>query len=862
MERRDDDLDPRLEAEQTSSRDAALLSARPDLLGSAEGRRQHAEVRARLFATQPLEQRIGRYVVTRRLGQGGLGVVYACHDPVLGRDVAVKLLRTGALGAARLRREARAMAQLSHPNTASVFEVGEHAGQVFLAMELVDGITLRRWQRGRSLFEILDVYVAAAHGLAAAHAVGMVHRDFKPDNVMVGSDGRVRVLDFGLATAAAVEVEQTTPTERIPPRWAARSDGSVPTSAGRTAGTPAYMAPEQIRGAKIDPRADQFAFAVALFEACFGTRPFAGNGLGEIAAAISREEIVWPTDSAVPRRLQATLARALRAAPTDRFPDMMTMLGCLTAVRRSRSRRAVVAALAACVAIGSALMYFDRSDPDAVSFDGIEVPEQPSPTDDDHALAIAIEDARELGRGGDHQGAAAAADAAVELARSVGSEAMLAEALLVAAEARAAHRDHVGAEAKALEAYWIAEGLGHDRLALRAATALVAAVGNHQRRREDALHWARIGQALTDRLPNGDYLTGRFLINRGHFRITIGDSSGARSDFDGALVILEALGDADTSERLPVFANLAWLDAIAGDYDSALRRLDEVIALREIYQGTDHPKLVSDLNNRAFVAIASDRWLDAHASLDRAEAIGRRWGDARGLAFIEQQRASLAFELGEFSDALVHAERALAADPTRLTAMRDAQVIRARATHALGDLEGARTQLNALIADLEASNEIDENAMIIALLAVAEVEIDLAPRDHATARRWLERVTPLVLRDAGECERARLDVLEARLHLASGETLAAIAAVDGGPTRCALVAAEVSATLARAHARAGDMGLGRRFAVAAQARWIARGGGWIARALALAAELGPTRVQPPISHSEPARDRRELPSRQ
>jgi tetratricopeptide (TPR) repeat protein/predicted Ser/Thr protein kinase len=188
---------------------------------------------------------LGRYVLIARLGAGGMGVVYSAYDPELDRRVAVKILRRTRAGD-QLREEARAIAKLAHPNVIAVYDVGEADGEVFVAMEHVEGQTLRDWLRTpRSTSEILDVFVQAGRGLAAAHAAGLVHRDVKPSNIMVGTDGRARVLDFGLARTGVEE--------------------------GVIAGTPAYMAPEQRRGERTDARADQYAFAVALSEALFGT---------------------------------------------------------------------------------------------------------------------------------------------------------------------------------------------------------------------------------------------------------------------------------------------------------------------------------------------------------------------------------------------------------------------------------------------------------------------------------------------------------------------------------------------------------------------------------------------------------------
>ena len=256
--------------------------------------------------------RLGRYEIMRELGAGGMGVVYLARDPELDRDVAIKLLRGfgGEAARVRLRREAQAMARLAHPNVVAVFDVGEHAGDAFVAMEYLAGDTLARWVAGKSAREILEAYRAVGRGLAAAHAAGIVHRDVKPENVLVGADGRPRVVDFGLA--------------REPGRDAAGSIG----------GTPHYLAPECYRGAEADARSDQFSFCVALYGALAGTRPFAGDTLAELAAEITAGRI-QPPKRTLDRRVHAALRRGLASDPDDRFASIDHLLTALAPAART-----------------------------------------------------------------------------------------------------------------------------------------------------------------------------------------------------------------------------------------------------------------------------------------------------------------------------------------------------------------------------------------------------------------------------------------------------------------------------------------------------------------------------------------------
>jgi tetratricopeptide (TPR) repeat protein len=266
---------------------------------------------------------VGRYVVKEWLGAGGMGVVYSAHDPELDRRVALKLLRVGALGLdaqegrAHLLREAQAMARVSHPHVVSVYDVGTFGEQVFLAMEYVEARTLRQWlrERPRSWREVRDVFVDAGKGLLAAHAVGLVHGDFKPENLLVGRDGRVRVTDFGLA-------------RRITPGDTAELVG----------GTPAYMAPERFgRDGHADVRSDQFAFCVALYEALHGERPFAGDTPRELMAEVRSGRVrPAPRGTSVPPWLHRLVVRGLEVDPAARHPSMEALL---TALQRDPSER-------------------------------------------------------------------------------------------------------------------------------------------------------------------------------------------------------------------------------------------------------------------------------------------------------------------------------------------------------------------------------------------------------------------------------------------------------------------------------------------------------------------------------------------
>ncbi|WP_428261644.1 protein kinase domain-containing protein [Haliangium sp.] len=393
--------------------------------GSASARVRKASVRAKLFQ-KPEMIRIGRFILLETLGAGAMGEVHAAYDEQLDRKVALKLVRPG-LGAntradERLLREAQTLAQVSHPNVVQVYDAGLHEGSVFLAMEFVRGQTLTGWLEGvgelprrQRQREIVQRFIAAGRGLEAAHAVGLAHRDFKPDNVLVGDDGRVRVADFGLARAVDDSEDELTSTrdevkgdasasvdERVEPLAETRplqpseadpvlitnevtldldshelmpgtgensehSSGGVSasfsgrkaalrlTATGTVMGTPRYMAPEQMTGQTPDHRSDQFSFCVALFHALYGEWPFRGKTFLELSRAVTSGEVELPKSSAdVPAPVRRAILRGLARDPDERFPNMGALLRELEAWPQRGRRRLAIAAAAVVVVAGVA----------------------------------------------------------------------------------------------------------------------------------------------------------------------------------------------------------------------------------------------------------------------------------------------------------------------------------------------------------------------------------------------------------------------------------------------------------------------------------------------------------------------------
>ncbi len=297
---------------------------------------------------------VGRFSLLRMVGAGAMGKVFAAYDDKLDRKVAVKLLtRTDEDSAARVVREAKALARLSHPHVVQIYESGEHQGNPFIAMEFLDGADLRTWQAGARAEDVLKAYRQAAKGLHAAHVADLVHRDFKPENAVVereGEDGvRVRVIDFGLARAHAAELLEAT-DEQVDVRASLTRNGQL-------VGTPVYMAPEQLRGEPATVASDQFAFCVALSEALWGARPFDGDSVAALVDAQARGPALKGGPSGM-AWVRPVLRRGLSLQPEHRYPSMKA-LG--DALQRHPKRRQAFAAVGLVGVVGVGAVAVDRT---------------------------------------------------------------------------------------------------------------------------------------------------------------------------------------------------------------------------------------------------------------------------------------------------------------------------------------------------------------------------------------------------------------------------------------------------------------------------------------------------------------------
>jgi tetratricopeptide (TPR) repeat protein/predicted Ser/Thr protein kinase len=337
-----------LDARASAERHMADCETCADLVTWVAADQAHSTARmpgntARPFIGQlPPGSRVGRYQILGALGRGGMGEVYAAYHPDLDRRIALKVVlgMDGTTGDRRNRllREARAIARLSHPNVVTVHDAGSFGDRVFIAMELIDGRTIDEWLRAepRRWQEVLEVFVAAGRGLAAAHAAGVVHRDFKPQNVMIAKSGAVRVMDFGLARLAEDDAGERREAGEDQPTLAIK----FTTKTGAIVGTPAYMSPEQFRREPADARSDQFSFCVALHEALFGTRPEAA-----LAQADQPGPDAKASHAGVPTWLRAIVLRGASGEREARHRSMDVLIASLERGRKRLRRRISVAAV-------------------------------------------------------------------------------------------------------------------------------------------------------------------------------------------------------------------------------------------------------------------------------------------------------------------------------------------------------------------------------------------------------------------------------------------------------------------------------------------------------------------------------------
>lgn len=602
--------------------------------------------------------RAGRYAILEPLGTGGLGTVYAAYDSELDRRVAIKLVRAEAAARCgrhelqqRLRREAQALAQLNHPNVVAIHDVGLFRDQVFIAMELVEGQTLQEWLREapRTWQEIRDVFVRAGRGLAAVHGAGLVQRDFKPQNVIVGNDLCVKLLDFGLARVGGSRVA---PAHADLTGQRSLLDTAV-TRADHVVGTPRYMAPEQWKGEAPDARVDQFAFCVALYEALFGVPPFAGDTPAARLGAIRSGRLVDPLDRRrVPSWLRSEIVRGLAPTPHDRHPSMGALIEALLRDHRRRRRSGWGVGVAAGVsAIVTALVMWlaqpeiTQADRDAIARLAAEARDAaerrhfvyPPLHDPNQPTAYARMLELERLEGPAHQLAAVEADTLRE---------QLSEVLMRYAEA---YEARPGGAEFAADFY--------------AAAALFDA--DNQRALERSYLTDAQLSAIRVRLERGEYSDAELVAGESMIALAANDEDERREK----VAALRALGDPRSDravgrlEMLVGGGDLARVEAPAVAAPTSEAKSDAtpvpapgLVSASRPAEATDHEG-ATELARRGLRALRQRRLDEAETLLHRAVAQDRH--NVTALAGF----ATLYFELGKYPRALEYARRAVNVAP-------------------------------------------------------------------------------------------------------------------------------------------------------------------------------------------------------
>jgi tetratricopeptide (TPR) repeat protein len=760
----------------TAEVDERVLAAAAPAIDDLEREQTRASLRRKMFGRADAGVRIGRFVILRRLGAGGMGVVYAAYDAELDRRVAIKLMHADqdAAGQAssRLLAEARALARLSHPNVVQIYDVGTHARQVYVAMEYIEGQTLSEHLDVRPpppWREILRPFLAAGRGLAAAHRVGLVHRDFKPANVLVGADGSVRVVDFGLARVAATS--------------GAPADPSASGATSTVAGTPAYMAPEQYDGGPVDARSDQFGYCVALYEALHGERPFSGKTPLAVRRAIGSGEVrPPPRDRAVPEWLRKILRRGLSPDPAQRFPDMAALLEALERDPRRRVRR-LASALGIVASVGLALglgSWFEQRrlgacrtaadrlegvwDPArsgrldqalratgspmaeqslprlhsaldahaarwvaehtaaceatqrgeqseaildlrmrclerrrqelaaltdllleadaptvgraAEAVAALTPPEQCSdiealaaevPPPEDPVLAAAVDEVRSTlaeakarEDAGKYDEASIAAEAAVEAGSTLSYPPVTAEALLRRGELEAELGRHDAARASLSEAYWTALESRHDRVAARAASAMVHLLARLARFSEGH-EWARHGYAIVRRIGEGGHEEAELLEGLGELLDRESRHAQAREHLERALAIQRELLRPDDPALGRLLHRLGAVAYQQSEVAHAQAYFEQALAIWDAAFGPEHPALGRALTGLGVVLKDRGRFAEARAVYERSVAIQEAaFGpEHSAVARDLNNLGNLLRHLGELDEALRLQQRAL-----------------------------------------------------------------------------------------------------------------------------------------------------------------------------------------------------------
>ena len=740
------------------------------------------KLRSRLLSARPEVVSVSRYELVERVGRGASATVWRAFDPKLGRDVALKLVErwdnwAGSEREARARvlREAQAVAALNHPNIVPIFDVGKFDTPdgrtgVFLAMEFAGGKSLRTWlqEDEPSLAEILDAFDQAARGLAAAHAADVVHRDFKPSNAVIDANGRVRVIDFGLARPLHAPSSGT--SSSAPPIVGSQTDSL--TATGTVMGTPAYMSPEQHVGDDVTPASDQFSLCVSLFEALASERPFQGEDLAALALAKQRRTIPEDALARIPAELRAVLLRGLSPDPAQRWPSIEALRRALRPPRPAKRWAWVAMAVGTAVVAALAVGWYTAQSPARHPASAQALPD---PLD-----TTGIEQARLLRQTGDRVAArqtlesiasdieasnATHAAAVVELARLAESEGAVTEAL---ERSNAAFFEASQAAA---------HGVAFDLAALQAELLF-------ERDPQSARKWLGQAEAMFERAHVGPEREAQLLSLRARVSENAFALKRAKIQLDDAHALLVEI-DAPELE-LSVLANQARVAVRLGDFDGYIGAQEQSAVLAQLEFGPAHLQTGRALSSLAETYAYAGRSDDAMATIDAAfETVARAVGPMHpAMGSVWQSRGIVYAEAGIHGPALDAFDQAEAIYRT-LSSPRDRDlalsslwaalgltleaigqpeealqtVVRARDLHAsvlgaghvfnalhgnniamllrgLGRLEDAEREALAVVEIYETQTNVDPTVRSFTYLLLTKLMLD-AERP-AEARRWAD----------------------------------------------------------------------------------------------------------------------------